>query len=167
MTLMIAAAMLVFLAHASQAQPENRLGLAVHYWKTIDKIEVDNIDENGVAWIITYQRVSGSLITLEADLEFLPRGYAASEHRVTAPQVYAIAGRGVYGGLGLGIYYSDGDFADKPFFALRAGVNFEIMPALYLDINANYRFDEWDLGQVQENIDTDTMTLGAAVRMRL
>ena len=75
---------------------------------------------------------------------------------------------GIYAGAGIGIINSDGDFADKPFFALKAGVNLELLPSTYVDISANYRFsDKEDLDDKNKNIDTDTVFLGAAFRFGL
>ncbi len=83
-----------------------------------------------------------------------------------APQAYLLLGGALYGGVGAGIFYSDSDFADRPFYVLRAGLN--IMPTanMTLDINANYRFTEWD-SDLMQDIDTDTATLSAALRFLL
>ena len=67
----------------------------------------------------------------------------------------------LYAGAGIGIYYSDGNWADEPFYMLRAGLDFPILPFLYLDINANYRagaFDELD------EAESDAITLGVSAR---
>jgi hypothetical protein len=63
---------------------------------------------------------------------------------------------------------SDGDFADDPFYALRAGLNLELLPSVFVDISANYRFN--DSAQFEgddTDIDTDTVFLGAALRFAL
>ena len=50
-------------------------------------------------------------------------------------------------------------------FALRAGLDIEVLPNLRLDINANYRFLDWDnVKELDKKINTDTITFGAAVR---
>ena len=60
------------------------------------------------------------------------------------------------------------DNADKPFFALKAGVNLELLPSTFVDISANYRFsDKEDLDDDNKDIDTDTVFLGAAFRFAL
>ena len=49
---------------------------------------------------------------------------------------------------------------------MRAGLIMELLPSLYLDINANYRFDQ--LNKIRDEfseIDTDNVTLGAAMRL--
>lgn len=85
---------------------------------------------------------------------------------VYAPAAYLVLGTGLYGALGIGGSYSDGDFSKDPFYALRVGVAIEVLPKLFLDINANYRFNEWEeIKTVDEDTNTDTITLGAAVRI--
>ena len=45
---------------------------------------------------------------------------------------------------------------------IQAGVDFLLLPKLHLDINADYRFLNWeDL----DNYDSDTITFGATVRV--
>ncbi len=77
-----------------------------------------------------------------------------------------LVGTWIYAAGGIGVYYSDGDFADDPFFVLRAGLNLELLPSLYFDFNVNCRFETWDdLQESESNIDTDTVMLGAALRL--
>ncbi len=148
----------------NQAYKNHRIGGGVHYWLSIDDIEEDDVDENGLAFILSYQYQMAGFFKLEGNLEFLDEGYAGSDELVLSPQLYFLIGRGLYGGVGIGINYSAGEFADDPFFALRAGVDFEILPSIFLDIHANYRFEKWDFEKIEEDIDTDTITLGAIVR---
>ena len=85
-----------------------------------------------------------------------------------APEAYLLFGGTIYGGAGIGIQNLDGEFADEPFFALRAGLNLELLPSTYVDISANYRFnDSAQLENSRTDIDTDTVFLGAAVRVAL
>jgi hypothetical protein len=77
-------------------------------------------------------------------------------------------GAGLYGGLGIGTLYADGNFSDNPFFILRAGIDLDLLPRVHVDVNANYHFAEWDgINEVDERLDSDTITLGAAVRVDL
>ena len=63
------------------------------------------------------------------------------------------------------IFYTDGEFSDDPFFVLRAGFDIEVLPSLRLDLNANYHFTDFEsISTVDEDVDTDTITLGAMVR---
>ena len=145
---------------------EHRLGVGGNYWVTIDDIDLENedVDESGFSLGATYQYWLG-LFALEVDLEFLPDRF---DDNSISPQVYVLAGSGVYVGLGAGIIYSQGDFEDEPFYALRAGVNLELLPGIYADIYANYRFnDRADIDNEESDIDTDTIFLGAAIRFVL
>lgn len=154
------------LSSGASAEANTRIGAGVHYWKTLDKIDLKNVDENGLSWIASFQYGSESLLKLQADLEIFPKRFAGMEHVSYAPCAFVLAGHAIYGGLGIGTYYSDGKFADKPFYVLRAGVDLELLPSIYLDINANYRWENWKkLNKVVKDIDTNTVTLGAAIRL--
>jgi hypothetical protein len=140
---------------------EYRLGGGVNYWVAIDDIDHEDVDENGMGFFASYQYWE-SLLGIELDLEFLPDRFGDS---AVSPQAFMLIGRGIYAGLGIGAVYSDGDFADKAFYALRAGFNFELLPGIYTDIYGIYRFnDTAELDNINEDIDTDTVFLGAAVR---
>jgi hypothetical protein len=153
---------LIAIALAGSAQAaEHRLGGGVNYWITIDDIDGDDFDEDGLGYLVSYQYVPG-ILTLELDLEFLPDRFGET---ALAPQAYLLLGRGIYAGVGIGINAVDGSFADEPFFALRAGFNLELLPGLYADLNANYRFnDSAEIKDKETDIDTDTIFFGAALR---
>ena len=130
----------------------------------IDGIDVDNIDENGASWLFTYQRKVAARVRLEDDLEVFDKGFVGVDSTVFAPEACVVLGMAIYGAVGVGILYADGDFADDVFYALRAGLDLEIFPKFYLDLNLNYRFAEWSsLSDEERDIDGDTMTLGAAL----
>lgn len=144
----------------------HRIGGGANYWVTLEDIEVDRkeIDNDGVAYLASYQYWPG-LLGLELDLEFLPDRFGES---ALAPQAYLLLGRSVYCGLGVGVVYSDEEFSKKPFFALRGGLNIELLPSVYADIHANYRFnDSAEFEGEDTDIDTDTVFLGAALRIAL
>jgi opacity protein-like surface antigen len=148
------------------AQAGGRVGAGLTYWHAFDDIDFDDFDQDGVSWFVTYQSRGNYLIGWEADFELMPEGFMGSPKKVYAPQAYLIMGGSFYGAVGIGGYYSDGDWADKPFYALRAGMEFTLLPNVYLDLCANYRFTEWgDLKDEDIDVDTDTIMLGAAVRL--
>ena len=93
-------------------------------------------------------------------------GYAGAAQDVWAPQAYLILGKTLYGAVGVGGYYSDGNWADKPFYAFRLGVDLEFFSRLHLDLNANYRFQDWSSLNASD-IKSDTITLGVAARIAL
>ena len=144
------------------------VGVGARYWMTIDKLDNGNFDENGVSWLATCQLRSGALVKFEFDLEWMQDGFMGSPEQVYAPQAFVLVGSAIYAAAGVGIYYTDGEFADEPFYALRAGLDLELLPGLSLDVNAIYFFNEWaQLDAPGSDIDTDTVMLGAAVRMKL
>ena len=142
------------------------LGVGVHYWKSLEDVEFEDVDENGLSWIASLRMDVSSLVKFQTDLEMFPKEFGGTEEPVYAPCALVLVGPSIYGGLGIGTYYYMGEFADKPFYTLRAGLDLKLLPTLSLDINANYRWEEWKgLGDAVEAIDTDTITLGAAVRL--
>jgi len=146
------------------AQGDHRLGGGANYWVAIDDVDTDDIDDNGLSYFVSYQ-YRGSLIGLEAQVESLPDLFGED---ALAPQAYVILGKTLYVSAGAGIIHQDGEFADDPFFALRAGLDIELLPGLYVDVFGNYRFsDEMNLDDAIDDIDTDTVFLGAAVRLGL
>ncbi|HHO48434.1 MAG TPA: hypothetical protein ENN06_08295 [Desulfobacteraceae bacterium] len=143
---------------------EHRIGGGVNYWTTVDDIDHDDIDEDGFSYLISYQHW-WNILGLEVDFELLPDRFGETAF---APQAYVLFGSTLYGGAGIGIVNYDGDFADEPFYALRVGLNLELLPSIFVDISANYRFnDTADLDNKEKDIDTDTIFLGAAVRFAL
>jgi hypothetical protein len=149
-----------------RAESDHRLGVGANYWTMLNNTDVDNIDKDGVSWLVTYQYKPAALLKLEADLEVFPKGFQGIDSAVYAPEAYLVLGSTIYGAVGVGILYTDSDFANDPFYALRAGLDLEILPQLYLDLNVNYRFVEWTNSKAMaRDINADTMTLGAAVRL--
>jgi opacity protein-like surface antigen len=156
----------LMIGNTALAESANRLGVGVHYWVTVDDIEIDDVDENGYSWIFSYQRTLADLLKVEIDTGLTKKGYAGSDTTVWSPQAYLLIGSTIYAGVGVGINYIGDEFADEPFYALRAGLDFEILSNIFLDINANYRFEDWDTEEIKEDIDTDTVTLGAILRIQ-
>lgn len=145
------------------AAGEYRLGGGANYWVAMDDIDTEdvNVDESGMGYFVSYQYWE-TLLGIELDLEFLPNRFGES---AISPQAFMLIGRSIYGGVGIGAVYHDGEFADKAFYALRAGFNFELLPGIYTDIYGIYRFnDTAELDNASTDVDTDTIFLGAAVR---
>lgn len=163
--LMVWMASLLLLLPATVAwSGEHRLGGGANYWVALDDLDEDDIDDNGFSYLVSYQYMM-EWMGLELDVELLPDRF---DETAVAPAAYFLLGKTLYAAAGIGIVNSDGDFADEPFFALRAGVNMEVLPNMYLDVSANYRFnDEAELDDDDRDIDTDTVFLGAALRFGL
>jgi hypothetical protein len=140
----------------------HRFGVGVNYWRTIDTIELDDIDRDGFGYLLTYQ-YKPVPFGFGIDLEMLPDRFGSDAY---APQAYVLFGDVIYIGAGVGWVYTDDSFADNPFYSLRLGLDFEVLPHLYLDFYSQYRFESrHDLRDDDRRIDTDTVFLGAAVRL--
>ncbi len=159
---------LFVLAHQAWADDDEgrSIGVGVHYWIALDDIDVDDVDEDGVAWVISYQTPLSDVLTVELDVEILPDDFAGADGTVLSPQAFLLLGSDLYGGVGIGIYHADGEFSEDPFYVGRVGIKLDILPEIQLDVSGNYRFTEWD-DSVTEDIDTDTVTLAATARLAL
>lgn len=145
----------------------NSLGLGAKYFQTIDSLD-QPFEEKGLAPVLSLRSELTSLLSLQVEAVLYPDEYAGSPKDVLSPQAFLLVGQGLYAGLGVGTLYADGEFADSPFFVARAGLDLALFPALHLDINANYEFSEWDgINELDDEVDTDTVTLGAALRFLL
>ena len=151
---------------AVPAAADHRIGFGLHHWQTVDDLAdegFEGIDDSGTSGIVSYQYVPAGLLSLELDLEYFADGFGGSTEEALSPQAYLLIGHGLYGGVGVGVNYSDGESSDM-FYAAKVGFDITILPKLSIDVNANYRFDDWDLlGEAE----TDTVTLGALVRLVL
>lgn len=143
-----------------------QVGGGVHYFKTIDELD-GPFAEDGLTPVISIKGDLGVLLHPQLDVELFDEGYAGSTDGVLAPQAFLLLGGALYGGLGVGTLISDGEFGD-PFFVVRAGFDLALLPGLHLDLNANYHFAEWEqINEIDEDADSDTITLGAALRLDL
>jgi hypothetical protein len=143
-----------------------RVGVGAHYWTAVDSVDADNVDEDGFSYYASAQFAFSDYVKLEADVEWFDKGFGGATEEVYAPEAFLVLGDVLYAAAGVGVYYSDGDFADDPFYSFRAGLDIPLLPILRLDINANYRFENWDsLSDHTQDIDSNTLTLGAAVRL--
>ena len=156
-------------AQVGPAERAHRFGVGARYWLAVGDIKAESVDEEGLSWMLTYQFQPFQLVRIEADIEMMPESlgaYGTADENVYAPQVFALVGMGLYAGVGIGMYYADGELWDHPFYMLRAGGDLAILPHLYLDINVNYRFENWDEFKGSD-ISEDTIFLGAAVRFEI
>jgi len=166
------ALLLLSLPHTAGGQTgwemRNRFGVGVHYWRGIDDGGLNMVRDNGMAWIATYQFKAAPLLKLEADVEMYPRDLVSAETRLFAPQAALILGMGIYAGLGVGTYYSEGVYSSGPFFAMRSGLDLQVLPTAFLDLSLNYRSLDWrDLRHVTRSIGFDTISFAAAFRYEI
>lgn len=148
---------------------QHRLGLGLHAWRALDDFDDEgfsDIESDGLSWVATYQYNPPGLFRLGLDLEYSRDGFAGSSEPTLSPVAFLLLGSGIYGGVGVGMSFSDGlvDNRSDPFWVARLGFDFHIFPKIRLDFHADYRagaFDELD------NVDSDGITLGTAVRFTL
>jgi len=160
---------LAILAPLPALAGENTLGAGIHYWRTVDELRDDgvgDIDSKGTSGVLSYQHFPGGPLGWEIDLEYFDKGFSGSTDEAYAPQVYLVLGHHFYAAVGVGVTYSSGleKSPSDPFYAGRLGMSVLLLPSLSLDINANYRANTFKgLG----NAETDTVTLGALLRVTL
>jgi hypothetical protein len=164
----ILASALFFSVEQISVAGDHSIGVGARYWTALGDIDVDDVDESGLAYLVSYQYRPAMLLKFGVDVEMLPEQFAGAVEDVYAPQVYVIIGSVIYAGVGIGGYFTDGEFAEDSFYNVRAGVDLSLFPFIHLDINANYRFEEWaDINDIDEDISEDTITIGATVRLSL
>lgn len=138
------------------------LGGGIHYLRTLGSIK-DNSewDPDAIGFLVSYQ-YDLTLLRMEADVEWIP-DYGGTDEALIQPQAWALLGSLIYGGIGIGIGYWDGDWQDNPFYALRAGVDLGLS-SVTLDAFASYRFQTSKVFDDIDENDLDALTFGAIVR---
>ncbi len=150
----------------SAAAGEHRFGLGELYWRSLDDLGTAHVKDNGVAPYLTYQYVPAGIFKLEADVEYYPKGFGGAPSAAYSPVVFVLVEFGLYAGLGVGVTVSN-DLSDNisdPFYAARLGWDFQVLPRLHLDVNANYRANSF-AALKDKGYDTDSLTFGAAARV--
>ena len=165
---LVTVVVLALLGGAAAEAGEHLLGGGIHYWRTIDELADTGleIEDDGQAWVLSYQYRPAGLFSFEIDAEYFEKGFGGADDTAISPQAYLVFGHGWYAALGGGIIYSSAfeDEYSDPFYAAKIGWDLTLLPRVHVDINANYRFDAWS---ELENADTDTITLGALLRFSL
>jgi len=159
--LMVSAALLTGFTAAQAETRNHRVGFGVNYWYAIDDIDVGDIDDSGLSYLVTYQ-YKPSVVGIQLDGEMLPDRLGEDAYAAAG---YLVVGGAIYGSIGVGILNVDGEWADDPFYALRLGLDSELLPGIHLDISGSYRFDSaTKIDDALDDYDTDTVFLGAAAR---
>lgn len=144
-----------------------QIGVGANYWVALDDAVDKSFDEDGLGWMISARYMATPYFGFGLELERSPDNYVALEEPMYCPAAYLILGKGLYAGLGAGTYIYDGDFIEDIFYGLRVGLAVELLPAVVVDINLNYRVDSWgEMKDVKDNVDTDNVILGGAVRLK-
>lgn len=171
---LLATLLLVTLLNPGLAEAaEHRLGVGAHFWRTVDDITddifdgpFDGIEDDGFAWVVSYQYVPKGLFRLELDVEYYDGGFAGSPDSAYTPIGFILFGGNFYAGVGIGFTVSNGleDDVSDPFYAARLGWELDLLPGISVDINANYRAEAFnDLDEAS----SDAITLGAILRFNI
>lgn len=158
----------LFVAEAMAASGGGfEIGAGATYWYSIHEATDQKFDRDGLGWMISSRLPLSEFFSIGLEVEQSPENFVFLEKHLYLPSAYAILGNGVYAGLGVGTYYYDGDFYGDVWYALRAGFKVPLIPnSLVLDVNVNYRVENWDdMKDITDKIDTDTLMIGAALRL--
>jgi hypothetical protein len=156
---------------SARADVESQLGGGIELWLTTKNSDAEFVDEIGYSWMVNYRLKPFEWVAFELDLEMFPDYFGGYRQDVFAPQFAVIAGKLLYGGVGIGTLYSEDSMTD-PFYSLRAGVNIPLGSRLCVDASASYRFMSWNpvkyegpQGETEKDLNTDIVTLAAALRL--
>ncbi len=146
---------------AGKAHAGASLGAGVHYLHNLGEIQASGYEENSFS-VLGSLLFGGPMISFEAQLEYM-FDLMGTDEGAFLPQAYVLVGGLIYGGLGIGVVHFDGEWADDPFYNLRAGVNLPL-GGLGLDAYATYQF--WNNDQLEDltGDDLDSITFAAVLR---
>jgi len=149
-TLMLVIAPIMLMADESEAG----FGLGLHYLKTVEDMgETSGFDSSSLGYLGVYSFGPG-MLNFELSAEYVPN-YIMDED-LFQPAAYAFIGNRIYGGLGIGIGHFKGQWANDPFFDLRAGLKISVF-----DFFASYRIQKLDEVTELETDDFNSVTFGA------
>ena len=162
LTIVIAAVLMVAPALVSNANAGGSFGGGIHYLHNLADIKDDTSFDNNAFSILGSYMWSGPLLKFEGQAEYIFDMYGSGKAG-WAPQAYVLVGGMIYGGAGIGIYYTDGDWANDPFYNLRAGVNLGL-GGMNLDVYGTYQF--WSEGDLKDltGEDFNAVTFAAVLR---
>ena len=162
--IVIAIAVVAALIASAQAASAASIGGGVHYLRNLGDIEDNGYEPNNFSILGSFQ-FPLAMLKLEADVEYM-FDLMGTDEGAWLPQAYALIGGMIYGGAGIGIVNFDGEWADDPFYNLRAGVNLPLA-AMTLDVYATYQF--WNDDQLESltGDDLDAVTFAGVLRFDL
>jgi hypothetical protein len=141
-----------------------KFGGGLHYLRNLADIKddgnVQGFDKNSYS-ILGSVMFAGPLISLEGQAEYIFNFYGSDE-AAWAPQVYALIGGMIYGGVGMGWYHTKSEWSDA-FYNLRAGVNVGLA-GLNLDVYGTYQFFSDDELKDLTGEDFNAVTFAAILR---
>jgi len=152
---------------AGAANAGGSLGAGIHYLRNLGDITDDgavDLNQNSVGLIGSYQ-YDMRMFKVEGNVEYI-FDYVGTGHPMWEPSLYGLFGLGalpLYAGAGIGIGYTDNQWQQNPFYALRAGVNLPL-GKMGLDLFATYRFQsDTDLKNLTGE-DLDSLTFAGVLR---
>lgn len=162
---MVALVLAVLVVFSVQAQAGHRIGGGVQYLKTLGDIkDHPDFDEHAFGFLASYQFAAG-LFKIEGDIEWIP-DFGGTDKSLWQPQAYALLGGLIYGGVGIGSGYFDGDWFSEPFYALRVGVDLAL-GGLDFDVFTLYRFQDAEFYQDLGESSLDSLTFAALIRFAI
>ncbi len=72
----------LFFGHATSASATHRIGAGVHYWVALNNINLARVDEDGLAFLVSYQYQLAEFTKIEAAIEMVNSGYAGANDMV-------------------------------------------------------------------------------------
>jgi hypothetical protein len=133
-------------------------GVGLHYLRNLGDIKAAGFDQNSYALVGAY-KFNATLVTVEGTVDYV-FDYVGTGKAMVEPAAWALMGSMIYGGAGIGIGYSDGDWQKDPFYALRAGVTLPLTK-VSLDVFGTYRFQSDDDLKALTGEDLDSVTFAA------
>ena len=165
---LFAAVLLAALPGTAPAGNNFEIGIGANYWYSIEEAKDNDFDRDGLGWMVSGRIFLSDFFSIGLELEQAPKNFLFIEDDdLYMPAAYALIGNILYAGLGIGDYYYDGDFSGEVWYALRAGFKIPLITrSLVLDVNVNYRVDDWEgIKKAKDDIDGDTLMVGAALRL--
>lgn len=143
------------------------LGVGLHYLRNlgdIDEEETLDLSKDSFGIIGSVKNNMG-LLSIDGQVEYV-FNYAGTDEAMWIPSAWLLAGNFIYGGAGIGIGYTDGEWQSDPFYGLRAGVELPL-GNMKLDAYGTYLF--WSNDDLEDltGEDLDSVTLAAVLRFNL
>jgi hypothetical protein len=154
---------LLTIVEASRA--DSSLGLGIRAFRTVDDLEKP-FKDTGLGGYVNWRAQFSEWLGGQLELTVYEDGFAGSRDEVVGAQAFLVVGQAVYGALGAGYLFSDGDFADSPFLAARLGVQGALTTWFMFDVSLTYETAAWEgINEIDERFDSDTFVLGAGIRV--
>jgi hypothetical protein len=162
LSILVAAALLATCLGAAPA--DAGLGAGVHYLRNLGDISDDediDLSQDSFSLIASFKSRAG-MLNLDGQVEYI-FDHIGTGNEMWQPSLWALLGQTIYGGAGVGIGYTDGDWQRNPFYALRAGVELPL-GGLALDGYGTYRFQHNQELSDLTGEDLDSVTFALLLR---